>query len=75
MNDRLVKISELVEVSGFKYSTIKYYAEIGILPFVQEQKLKDRRFPLKLSLKRLKEIKRLREVRRRTIPEIIEFYR
>jgi DNA-binding transcriptional MerR regulator len=70
-----VKISELVKKSGFKYSTLKYYAEIGILPYVQDERLKDRHFDLASSLQRLKEIKKLREVKRRTISEIIEFYR
>lgn len=70
-----VKISELVEKSGFKYSTIKYYVEIGILPFEQDKKLKDRRFELKSSIRRLKDIRKLREVKRRTISEIVEFYR
>ncbi len=70
----LVKISELVKHSGVKYSTIKYYAEVGILPFVQSQKLKDRRFHLNNSIERLKEIKMLREERRRTISEIVEHF-
>lgn len=70
----LVKISELVKLSGVKYSTIKYYAEVGILPFIQTQKLKDRKFHLKSSIARLAEIKMLREERRRTISEIVEHF-
>lgn len=73
--EKLVKISDLVQISGVKYSTLKYYSEIGILPFEQTEKFKDRVFNVKTCLKRLKEIKKLREVKRRTINEIIEYYK
>ena len=30
-----LKMSELAELNGVRYSTIKYYSELGLLPFVQ----------------------------------------
>lgn len=72
--EQFVKISELVKTSGVKYSSVKYYSEVRILPFEQNSKFRDRLFDLKLCVKRLKEIKKLRKIKRRTIPEIIEFY-
>jgi len=31
----LLKMSELAELAGVRYSTIKYYSELGLLPYEQ----------------------------------------
>ena len=36
--NNILTIGELAEVSGIRQTTIKYYTEIGILPFSQEGK-------------------------------------
>ena len=33
-----LKISELNELTGVRYSTIKYYGELGLLPYNQQGK-------------------------------------
>lgn len=56
-----VTIGELVELSGIRYSTIKYYTEEGMLPFKQEDTRLTRRYPRVTALERLAMIKELRE--------------
>jgi DNA-binding transcriptional MerR regulator len=67
-----VSISELVQLSGVRYSTIKYYTEEGLVPFEQEDIRLTRRYPRVKALERLAEIKRLKEVQGLTIKEIKE---
>jgi DNA-binding transcriptional MerR regulator len=62
-------ISELAELTGIKLSTLKYYAEIGILPFEQESPKARRVFNKASAIKRINEIIKLRE-KRFTIDEI-----
>lgn len=63
-------MSELAELNGVRYSTIKYYSELGLLPFEQHGKRLAKYYPAKEANQRLKEILRLRE-RGKTIPDII----
>jgi len=65
-----LKMSELAEFNGVKYSTIKYYSELGLLPFEQRGERLAKYYPAKKASKRLKEILRLR-AKRQTIPDII----
>lgn len=67
-----VSISELVQLSGVRYSTIKYYTEEGLIPFKQEDVRLTRKYPRVKALERLAEIKRLKEVQGLTIKEIKE---
>ncbi|SDX16222.1 MerR family transcriptional regulator [Paenibacillus sp. CF384] len=74
MSSELVTISELVQLSGMRYSTLKYYAEIGLLPFEQLDVGLVRRYPREQSLQRLGEIVLYKERDGMTIQDIIEHY-
>ena len=65
-----LKMSELAELCGVRYSTIKFYAELGLLPFEQQGKRLAKYYPAKEASKRLKEILRLKE-KGKSIGEII----
>ena len=65
-----LKMSELAELNGVRYSTIKFYAELGLLPYEQKGKRLAKYYPAKEASKRLKEILRLK-AKKLTIPEII----
>ncbi len=65
-----LKMSELAELNGVRYSTIKFYCELGLLPFEQQGKRLAKYYPAKEASKRLKEILKLRE-KGETIPDII----
>jgi len=65
-----LKMSELAELNGVRYSTIKYYAELGLLPFEQKGKRLAKYYPRLEASKRLKAILKLRE-QGDTVPEII----
>ena len=65
-----LKMSELAELNGVRYSTIKYYSELGLLPFEQRGKRLAKYYPAKEASKKLKEILRLR-AKGQTIPDII----
>ncbi|MNY24286.1 hypothetical protein D3C86_1579920 [compost metagenome] len=67
-----VSISELVELSGVRYSTIKYYTEENMISFEQEDTRLTRRYPRELALKRLEEIRVMKEVEGLTIKQIKE---
>ena len=66
----LLKMSELAELNGVRYSTIKYYSELGLLPFEQQGKRLAKYYPAKEASQRLKEILKLRG-KGQSIPEII----
>lgn len=51
---------ELSKISGTRISTIKYYSEIGILPYQQKDTGLSRVYDRKASLQRLKEIRALK---------------
>ena len=65
----LLTTSELVKISGVRYSTIKYYSQIGILPFEQADKRLRKYYNKIEALKRLNDIKKLKD-KRLTIDEI-----
>lgn len=69
-----LRIGELADKAGLRPSTIKYYTEIGILPFEQNGERLGRRFDKDKSLKRLSEIEVLKE-ERRTVEEIIKHFK
>ena len=68
-----LSIGELAKVSGARLSTLKYYTEIGILPFTQEGERLLRKYKKDEVLSRLEEIKKLKE-KRLTIKEIIKYF-
>ena len=65
-----LKMSELAELCGVRYSTIKFYAELGLLPYEQQGKRLAKYYPAKEASQRLKEILRLKE-KGKSIGEII----
>ena len=69
----VLTIGELSEVSGVRLTTLKYYTELGILPFSQKGKRLTRKYTEREALERLEKIKELKE-KRLTIKEIIEHF-
>ena len=65
-----LKMSELAELNGVRYSTIKFYSELGLLPFEQQGKRLAKYYPTKEASQRVKEILRLKE-KGKSIGEII----
>lgn len=72
LTSEYVSISELVELSGVRYSTIKYYTEEGMISFEQEDIRLTRRYPREVALKRLEEIRVMKEEEGLTIKQIKE---
>jgi DNA-binding transcriptional MerR regulator len=56
-----LKMSELAELNNVRYSTIKFYAELGLLPYEQQGKRLAKYYPAKEASQRLKEILKLRD--------------
>ena len=71
--DIFLSIGELAKVSGVRQSTLKYYTEIGILPFTQQGERLLRKYKKDEVLKRLSDIQKLKE-KRLTIKEIVESF-
>ena len=71
--NNVLTIGELAEVSGTRLTTLKYYTELGILPFSQDGIRLTRKYKKEEALKRLEKIKELKG-RRFTIKEIIEHF-
>jgi len=69
----ILTIGELAEVSGIRLTTLKYYTELGILPFNQAEKRLTRKYKEEEALERLGKIKELKE-KRLTIKEIIGYF-
>ncbi len=61
MNSEYVSIGELVKLTNSRYSTLKFYTEEGMLPFEQEDIQLTRRYQRVESIKRIEEIKKLKE--------------
>jgi DNA-binding transcriptional MerR regulator len=74
-NSELISIGELVLLSGMRYSTLKYYVEIGLIEFNQKGENLNRYYDREQSLKRINEIQTLKKEKRLTIQEIVEYYR
>jgi len=68
-----LKLSELAELCGVRYSTIKFYSELGLLPFEQQGKRLAKYYPIKEASQRVKEILRLRK-RGKGITEVINHF-
>ena len=66
-------IPSSLNLSGIRLTTLKYYTELGILPFSQDGERLTRKYKKEEALKRLEEIKKLKE-KRLTIKEIIEYF-
>ncbi|HZK10845.1 MAG TPA: MerR family transcriptional regulator [Atribacterota bacterium] len=71
--NNILTIGELAEVSGTRLTTLKYYTELGILPFSQAEKRLTRKYNKEEALERLEKIKELKK-KRLTIKEIIEHF-
>ncbi|PKP57897.1 MerR family DNA-binding transcriptional regulator [Candidatus Atribacteria bacterium HGW-Atribacteria-1] len=71
--NEVLTIGELAEVSGTRLTTLKYYTELGILPFNQAEKRLTRKYTEDEALERLKKIKELKE-KRLTIKEIVDHF-
>lgn len=74
MASEYVSIGELVRITGCRYSTLKFYTEEGLLPFEQEEENLTRRFRRETVLKRIEEIRALRESGA-SIPDIKNIYK
>ena len=61
MNSEYVSIGELVKLTNSRYSTLKFYTEEGMLPFEQEDTQLTSRYKRVESIKRIEEIKSLKE--------------
>ncbi|MDD3031222.1 MAG: helix-turn-helix domain-containing protein [Atribacterota bacterium] len=72
-DDTILSIGELAKVSGVRQSTLKYYTEIGILPFSQDGERLIRKYKKDEALSRLNEIKKLKD-NKMTIKEIVEYF-
>lgn len=68
-----VKLSELAELNGVRYSTVKYYSELGLLPYEQMGKRLAKKYNREVASTRLKEILQLKE-QGKTIPDIINHF-
>jgi DNA-binding transcriptional MerR regulator len=71
--NNILTIGELAEVSGVRLTTLKYYTELGILPFNQAEKRLTRKYKEEEALERLEKIKEMKE-KRLTIKEIVEHF-
>jgi DNA-binding transcriptional MerR regulator len=68
-----LKMSELAELNEVRYSTVKYYSELGLLPYEQQGERLAKYYPTKEASQRLKEIIKMRD-KGKTIPEIINHF-
>ena len=69
-----LKMSELAEYCGVRYSTVKYYSELGLLPHQQKGARLAKYYPKEEASKRLKDIVNMRN-EGKTVPEIINLFR
>lgn len=66
-----VSIGELARLTGCRYSTLKFYTEEGMLPFLQEEENLTRRYKREASIERVAWIRELREAGK-SVPEVKE---
>jgi DNA-binding transcriptional MerR regulator len=71
--NKVLTIGELAEISGTRLTTLKYYTELGLLPFSQDGERLTRKYTEGEVLERLEKIKELKE-KRLTIKEIVEHF-
>ncbi|MEG0272256.1 MAG: helix-turn-helix domain-containing protein [Hydrogenoanaerobacterium sp.] len=60
MSSQYVSIGELARLTGSRYSTLKFYTEEGMLPFMQEDEGLQRRFPREAAIARIDDIQSLK---------------
>jgi len=68
-----LKMSELAEYCGIRYSTIKYYTELGLIPYEQKGVRLAKYYPKEEASKRVRTILEMRDTGK-TIPEIITYF-
>jgi len=68
-----LKLSELAELCEVRYSTIKFYSELGLLPYEQKGKRLAKYYPAKEASQRVNEILELRS-KGQSIPEVINYF-
>jgi DNA-binding transcriptional MerR regulator len=68
-----LKLAELAELAGVRYSTIKYYSELGLLPYEQRGDRLAKYYPRIEATQRLKEILKLRK-QGKTLTDIISHF-
>ena len=68
-----LKMSDLAELCGVRYSTIKYYGELGLLPYEQKGKRLAKYYPAQDASNRVKEILKLRG-EGKSVSEIVGHY-
>lgn len=68
-----LKLAELAELAGVRYSTIKYYSELGLLPYEQRGSRLAKYYPRAEATQRLKEILKLRK-QGKTLTAIISYF-
>lgn len=69
LESEYVSIGELARLTGCRYSTLKFYTEEGMLPFLQEEENLTRRYQREASMERVARIRELREAGR-SVPEV-----
>ncbi len=68
-----LKMSELAEYCGVRYSTIKYYSELGLIPYEQKGDRLAKYYPKEEASKRVKKILDMRQ-ENKSVPEIITYF-
>jgi len=68
-----LKMSELAELCGVRYSTVKYYSELGLLPYEQKGKRLAKYYPSREASQRVKAILKMRG-QGRSVPEVISYF-
>ena len=68
-----IRQSELAELNNIRPSTVKYYSELGLLPYIQHGEGLSKFYHREDSTKRLKEILDLKK-QGKSIMEIISYY-
>ena len=68
-----LKMSDLAELCGVRYSTVKYYSELGLLPFEQKGKRLAKYYPSREAGQRVKAILKMRE-QGKSVPEVIHHF-
>lgn len=70
-----ISIGELAKLSGLRSSTIKFYTEVRLLSFKQQEEGLRRYYDKAGAMERLKEIEKLKKEKRLTIKEIIKYFK
>ena len=68
-----LKMSELAELCGVRYSTVKYYSELGLLPYEQKGKRLAKYYPADQAGQRVKAILKMRS-EGKSVPEVIKHF-